>query len=50
MKQGILFVCFVCSYEIHQTRVLGVTFLVFLENSQEGGVHWFGFIAFGLAV
>jgi len=39
MKEGSLF----CSYEIHQTRMLQIVFLVSLESSQLGGVHglWF---------
>jgi hypothetical protein len=39
--EGRLFVCFffVSSYEIHQTKVLGVTFLVSLESFQGGEVH-----------
>ncbi len=39
MKEGSLF----CSYEIHQTRMLQIVFLVSLESSQPGGVHglWF---------
>ncbi len=52
MKQGSLFVlfCFVCTYEIHQTGMLQIAFLVSLESSQGGGVHRLGFMAFGLAV
>jgi hypothetical protein len=30
--------------------MLQITFLVSLESSQGGGVHWLGFMAFGLAV
>jgi len=35
--------CFACTYEIHQTRMLQITFLVSLESSRGGGVHqgWF---------
>ncbi len=35
--------CFVCTYEIHQTGMLQIAFLVALESSQRGGVHglWF---------
>jgi hypothetical protein len=42
--------CFVCTYEIHQTGKLQITFLVSLESSRGGGVHRLGFMAFGLAV
>ncbi len=47
MKEGSLF----CSYEIHQTRMLQVMFLVSLESSQpqQGGVHRLGSMTFGLA-
>jgi hypothetical protein len=44
MKEGSLF----CSYEIHQTRMLQIVFLVSLESSQPGGVHGLGSVAFGL--
>jgi hypothetical protein len=37
-------------YEIHQTGMLQIMFLVSLESSRGGGVHWLGFMAFGLAV
>jgi hypothetical protein len=30
--------------------MLQITFSVSLESSQGGGVHWLGFMAFGLAV
>jgi hypothetical protein len=52
MKEGSLFVlfCFVCIDEIDGTRMLHITFLVSLESSGGGGVHWLGFMAFGLAV
>jgi len=35
--------CFVCTNEIHWTRMLQIVFLVSLESSQRGGVHgaWF---------
>ncbi len=41
MKEGNLFVlfCFVGSYEIHQTRMLQIMFLVSLERSWWGGMH-----------
>ncbi len=42
--------CFVCTNEIHRTRMLQIAFLVSLESSGGGGVHWLGFTAFGLAV
>jgi hypothetical protein len=42
--------CFVlfCSYEIHQTRMLQIMFLVSLESSQRGGVHGLGSMTFGI--
>jgi hypothetical protein len=49
MKQGSLFVLF-CTYEIHQTTMLQIAFLVSLESSRGGGVHLLGFVAFELAV
>jgi hypothetical protein len=52
MKEGSLF-CFVlfCSYEIHQTGMLQIVFLVSLESSgRGGGVHGLGTMTFGLAV
>jgi hypothetical protein len=49
MKQGSLFVLF-CTYEIHQIRMLQITFLISLESTQQGGVHQLGFMTFGLAV
>jgi hypothetical protein len=48
MKEGSLFVLF-CTYEIHQTRMLQITFLVNLESSQGGGVHGLGSMTFGHA-
>jgi hypothetical protein len=42
--------CLVCTYEIHRTGMLQIMFLVSLESSPGGGVHQFGFMAFGLAV
>jgi hypothetical protein len=55
MKEGCLFLlfCFLCTYEIHQTEMLQIVFLVSLETSQGGGgggVHWLGFMAFGLVM
>ncbi len=52
MKEGNLFILFyfVCTYEIHQTRMLQITFLVFLESSRQGGVYVLGSMAFGLAM
>jgi hypothetical protein len=35
MKEGSLF----CSYEIHQTGMLQIMFLMSLESSRQGGVH-----------
>jgi hypothetical protein len=49
MKEGSLFVLF-CTYEIHQTKMLQIMFLVSLETSLGGGVHQLGFMAFGLVV
>jgi hypothetical protein len=49
MREGSLFVLF-CTYEIHQTEMLQIAFLVSLESSQGGGVHWLGSMSFGLAV
>jgi hypothetical protein len=49
MKEGSLF-CFVCIYEIHQTMMPQIAFLISLESSKGGGVHRLGFIVFGLAV
>ncbi len=41
--------CSACTYEIHQTRMLEITFLVSsLESSRGGGVHQVGFMTFGL--
>jgi hypothetical protein len=39
-----------CNYEIHQTKMLQIVFFVFLENSQQGGVHGFGSMMFRLVV
>jgi hypothetical protein len=52
MKEGTLLVlfCFVCTYEIHQTRMLQITLLVSLESLRGGGVHQLGFMAFELAM
>jgi hypothetical protein len=49
MKEGSLFVCFVCTYEIRWTRMLQIVFLVSLESSW-WGVHGLGFMMFGLVV
>jgi hypothetical protein len=49
MKEGSLFVLF-CTNEIDQTRMLHIVFLVSLESSCGGGLHWLGFMVFGLAV
>jgi hypothetical protein len=46
--EGRLFVCFVCTDEIHPTRMLQMAFLVSLESSRGGEVHRPGFMAFGL--
>jgi hypothetical protein len=45
-KQFVLF----CNYEIHQTKMLQIVFLVSSEKSQQGGVHGFGSMTFGLVV
>jgi hypothetical protein len=37
-----LFVFFSHTYEIHQTGMLQIVFLVYLESSQGEGVHWLG--------
>jgi hypothetical protein len=47
MKEGSLFVLF-CSYEIHQSGMLQIAFLV--RKPWRGGVHRLGFMTFGLAV
>jgi len=41
MKEGSLFLLFyfVCTYEIHQTGMLEIAFLVSLESSPGGWVH-----------
>jgi hypothetical protein len=49
MKQSIFF-CFVCTYEMHQTRMLQIVFLVSFESSEGVGAHQLGFMAFGLVV
>jgi hypothetical protein len=46
LNEGSLF----CNYEIHQTGMLQIVFLMSLESSRQGGVHGFGSMAFGLAV
>jgi hypothetical protein len=47
--EGRLFVCFVCTDEIHGTGMLRILFLlVSLESSGgRGGVHPLGFMVFG---
>jgi len=42
--------CFVCTNEIHPTKMLQITFLVSLESSWGGGVHHLGFIMSRLEV
>jgi hypothetical protein len=49
MKEGSFFVLF-CTYEIHQTRMFQIVFLVSLESSRQGGVHGFASMMFGLAM
>jgi hypothetical protein len=46
MKEGRLFILFyfACTYKIHQSRMLQIVFLVSLESSEGGGVHWLGFM------
>jgi hypothetical protein len=46
MKGGSLF----CSYEIQQTGMLQIVFMVSWESSRRGGVHGLGSMTFGLAV
>jgi hypothetical protein len=48
MKQGSLFVLF-CTDYIHRTGMLQIVFLVSLESSLGGRVHWLDFMVFGLA-
>jgi hypothetical protein len=52
MKEGSLLVlfCFVCTYEIHQTGMLQIMFLVSLESLRGGRVHRLGFMAFELVM
>jgi hypothetical protein len=49
-KKVVCLFCFVCTNEIHRTKMLQIVFLVSLESSQWGGVHHLGFMAFGLVV
>jgi hypothetical protein len=42
--------CFVCTDEIYRTGMLQIVFLVSLESSREGGVHWLGFLVFVLGM
>ncbi len=49
MKEGCLFVL-LCTDEIHWIGMLQIAFLVSLESSWGGRVHWLGFIVFGLVV
>jgi hypothetical protein len=50
-RKGVCFVLFCfCSYEIHQTRMLQIVFLVSLESSQQGEVHGLGSMTFGAKV
>jgi hypothetical protein len=51
MKEVCLF-CFVlyCRYEIHQSWMLKIVFLLSFESSQQRGVHGLGSMVFGLAV
>ncbi len=46
MKEGSLF----CRYDIHQTGMLQIVFLVSLESSRRGGVHGLGSMPSGLVV
>jgi hypothetical protein len=46
MKQGSLFVLF-CIYDIHQTRMLHIAFLVSFESSRGRGVHQHSSMTFG---
>jgi hypothetical protein len=51
MKQGSLF-CFVlyCNYEIHQTGMIQIMFLLSLESSRGQGVDGLDSMTFGLVV
>ncbi len=42
--------CFVCTYGIHQTRMLQIMFFISLESSGWGGLQGLGSMTFGLAV
>jgi len=42
-------VCLFCSYEIHQTRMLQIVFLVSLESSWRVGLQRLGSMTFGLS-
>jgi hypothetical protein len=52
MKEGSLFVfvCFVCTYEIHQTGIFHITFLVSLERSRGEGVHGLHCMTLGIGI
>jgi len=49
MKEGSLF-CFVSYLSDPPNWMLQIAFLVSLESSWGGGVHWLGFMVFGLAL
>jgi len=50
LKEGSFFVLF-CTYEIHQTGMFQIVFLVSLESSRQGGVvHGLASMMFGLAM
>ncbi len=44
----VFFFVLFCTYEIHQTGMLQIAFLVSSESSQGGGVHRLGSMLFGL--
>ncbi len=50
MRKVVCLFCFVCTYEICQTGVLYITFLVSLESSWRERVHGLGSMTFGLVV
>jgi hypothetical protein len=50
MKQGSLFFFFFGSYEIHQTKMLQIVFLLSLKSFRQRGVHGFHSMTFGLMV
>ncbi len=49
-RKVVCFVLFVCHHEINQIEAFQIAFFMSLDSSQQGGVHWVGFMMFGLAV